>query len=62
MTERKAGMIANKIYKAVEAKQLSYREALTMLDKLSPFMSASQFCKHLDFTTMCRHNPWLLEE
>jgi hypothetical protein len=61
MTERKAGKLCNQIYALVNAKKLSYREADEMLDKLSPWMSGTQFAKYLDWTNMTRSNPWLFE-
>jgi hypothetical protein len=61
MTERKAGKLCNQIYALVEAKKLSYREADNMLDKLSPWMSYTQFCKHLDWTNMVSNNSYLFD-
>lgn len=61
-TERKAGQIADKIYRAVDAKQITRREALAMLEKISHCLSTTQFCKLMDLQTACRYNPWLLDE
>jgi hypothetical protein len=62
MNERSAGKMCNEIYALVEAKRLSYRDADNMLYKLSPWMSGTQFAKHLDWTNMLRYCPYLFEQ
>lgn len=57
MTERKAAMIANKVYAAANAKQISAKEAMKYLDKLEPYMSAAQLAKLSDFSYAVKHNP-----
>lgn len=57
MNERKAAMIANKIYAAANVKQISAKEAMNYLDKLMPYMSGSQLAKYNDFSYAVRHNP-----
>jgi hypothetical protein len=57
MNERKAAMIANKVYAAAYAKQISAKEALKYLDKLEAYMSAAQLGKFLDFSYAVQHNP-----
>jgi|TARA_R110000851_G_C12864356_1_gene544318 hypothetical protein len=61
MSERKAGKMCNQIYALVDAKKRSYRDAYNMLDKLSPWMSYTQFCKYVDWSNMVRNNPHLLD-
>ena len=62
MTEHQAGRYANKIYRAIEAKQITRRQALQMLEKISHCLSTTQFYKLTDLQTACRDNPWLLDE
>lgn len=61
MSERKAGMIANKIYAGVDSKQITPREALKMLDKIGHMFSTTQYYKHLDFIRYYDANPHLLD-
>jgi hypothetical protein len=51
MTERQAAIIANKVYKLINCYPMRVDPALASrtLDKLSPYMSEAQICKHLDF-------------
>jgi hypothetical protein len=62
MTEMQAGRYANQIYRAIEAKQITRRQALQDLEKISHCLSTTQFCKLMDLQTACRYNPWLLDE
>ena len=62
MTEMQAGRYANQIYRAIEAKQITRRQALQLLEKISHCLSTTQFCKLMDLQTACRYNPWLLDE
>jgi hypothetical protein len=62
MTEMQAGRYANRIYRAIEAKQITRRQALQLLEKISHCLSTTQFCKLMDLQTACRYNPWLLDE
>jgi hypothetical protein len=57
MNERKAAMIANKIYAAANAKQISAKDAMKYLDQIMPYMSSAQFAKYNDFSYAVRHNP-----
>lgn len=58
MTERKAAIIANKIYAAAYAKAISGAEASRALARLEPFMSEAQLCKLQDFLYDRQHNPF----
>lgn len=62
ITERKAGIAANKIHAARAARQITLREALNRLEKLSPYLSTSQFYKLMDLQTHAQYNPHLLDE
>lgn len=57
MTEHKAAQIANMVYKAAYAKQMTAKEANKILAKLEPYMSAAQLCKYNDFSYAVQHNP-----
>lgn len=57
MNERKAAMIANKVYAAAYAKQISAKEANKYLDQLMPYMSGAQLAKLNDFSYAVQHNP-----
>jgi hypothetical protein len=57
MTEHKAAQIANKIYAAARAKQITVKEAMVYLNKLESFMSGAQLAKLSDFSYAVRHNP-----
>lgn len=57
MTEHKAAQIANMVYKAAYAKQMTAKEAFKILDKLEPYMSGAQLIKYNDFSYAARHNP-----
>jgi hypothetical protein len=57
MTERKAAQIANQVYAAARAKQITANEAMEYLNQLEPFMSAAQLAKFSDFSYAVRHNP-----
>lgn len=57
MNERKAAMIANKVYSAAYTKQISVKEAMSYLDKLEPYMSGAAIAKFSDFIYNVRHNP-----
>jgi hypothetical protein len=62
MTERRAGQIANQIHAARTAKQITLRTALDHLDKLSPYLSTTQFTKLMDLQSHARYNPHLLDQ
>jgi hypothetical protein len=62
ITERKAGQIANRIHAARAAKQLTLREAIQHLDKLSPYLSTTQLYKFMDLQSHAQYNPHLLDE
>jgi len=62
ITERKAGQIANRIHAARAAKQITLREAVNQLDKLSPYLSTTQFYKLMDLQSHAQSNPHLLDE
>jgi len=57
MNERKAAMIANKVYAAAYAKQITVNEAMNYLDKLEAYMSGAQLAKFNDFSYAVKHNP-----
>ena len=57
MTERKAAQIANQVYAAAHAKQITAKDALAYLAKLEPYMSGAQLVKSSDFAYAVRHNP-----
>lgn len=57
MTERKAAQIANQVYAAARAKQITAKEAMKYLNQIEPFMSAAQLAKLSDFSYAVRHNP-----
>lgn len=61
-SERQVGVFASKVYRAIEAKQITRREALNMLEKVASYMSTSQYYKLMDLQDVCRHNPWMLDE
>ena len=62
ISERKAGQIANRIHAARAAGQITLREALGHLEKLSPYLSTSQFYKLMDLQNHAQYNPHLLDE
>jgi hypothetical protein len=62
ITERKAGIAANKIHAARAAGHITLRQALTHLERLSPYLSTTQFCKLMDLQTHARYNPHLLDQ
>jgi hypothetical protein len=62
ISERKAGQIANSVYAAVAAKQITRRQALNLLERISHCLSTSQFTKLMDLQDAVRYNPHLLDE
>ena len=56
MTERKAAMIANKVYAAFFAKQITKIEALRYLDQIEHYLSETAFNKCKDFYYELSHN------
>jgi hypothetical protein len=62
ITERKAGQIANQIHAARAAKQINLRTALDLLERISPYLSTTQFTKLMDLQDHARYNPHLLDE
>lgn len=62
MTERKAGMIANRIYAQRQAGMITLRQALDRLDRISAYFSTSQYYKHIDLIDFARANPELLDQ
>jgi len=56
MTEHKAAQIANQVYAAARAKQITTNDALKYLDQLEPYMSGAQLAKLSDFSYAVRHN------
>lgn len=57
MTEHKAARIANQVYAAAYAKQITAKDALAYLAKLEPYMSGTQLAKSSDFSYAVQHNP-----
>jgi len=62
ISERKAGQIANSVHAAVAAKQITRRQALNLLERISHCLSTSQFTKLMDLQDAVRYNPHLLDE
>lgn len=62
LTQRRAGIAANKIHRAREEGSITLRQALNHLEKLSPYLSTSQFHKLLDLQNHAQYNPHLLDE
>ena len=62
ISERKAGQIANRIHAARAAGQITLREAVNQLDRLSPYLSTTQFHKLLDLQNHAQYNPHLLDK
>lgn len=62
ISERRAGLAANRIHAARAAKQITLRQALELLDRLSPCLSTSQFHKLMDLQNHAQYNPHLLDE
>jgi hypothetical protein len=62
ITERKAGQIANQIHAARAAKQITLRDAINLLEKISPYLSTAQFYKLMDLQSHAQYNPHLLDE
>jgi hypothetical protein len=62
ISEAKAGRIANQYYAAINTKQITRRAALVELEKLSPWLSTTQFCKLMDLQDACRYNPHILDD
>ena len=62
ISERKAGQMANRIHAARAAGQITLRTALDLLEKLSPYLSTTQFHKLLDLQNHAQYNPHLLDE
>lgn len=62
LTERKAGQIANRIHAALAAKQITLRQAIDLLEKISHCLSHTQFCKLLDLQSHAQYNSHLLDE
>lgn len=62
LTQRQAGIAANKIYRARKEGHITLRQALSYLEKLAPYLSVSQFYKLQDLQYSAQHNPYLLDE
>jgi hypothetical protein len=62
MTEHQAGRLCNNIYAAYKSKAITRKQAQELLDKLSPYMSTTQYHKYTDFTYYSRHNAHMFEE
>lgn len=62
ITERRAAIAANKIHAARAAGHITLRQALGYLEKLSPYLSTTQFHKLLDLQNHAQYNPHLLDE
>jgi hypothetical protein len=62
ITERRAGQIANQIHAARAAKQITLREAINLLERISPYLSTTQFYKLMDLQSHARYNPHLLDQ
>jgi hypothetical protein len=62
ITQRRAGQIANRVHAARAAKQITLRQALNQLEKLSPYLSTTQFYKLMDLQDHARYNPHLLDQ
>jgi hypothetical protein len=62
MNTRKAGGLANKVYAALEAKQITPRQALKLLDPLVDYFSETQWHKYHDHVRFYRDNPWFLDK
>ena len=56
MTERKAAMIANKVYAAFFAKQINKKEALNYLNQIDLYLSETALRKCADFRYELSHN------
>lgn len=56
ISEQKAGRACNRIYASHKMGQLSTKEALDGLEFYSPYMSATQYCKFLDFLDIAHAN------
>jgi len=60
MTSRKAATYANKVYAAMAAKQITPKEGLRLIERVSPhFDSQAQMHKELDLAQFVRCNPEL---
>lgn len=57
MTERKAAILAAKIYAQHKAGELTDSKATQLLDILVPYFSQTKFCYHLDWLNGIRDNP-----
>lgn len=62
ITERQAGKIANQVHAAIAAKQITRREGLVILERISHALSTTQFYKLMDLQDAVRYNPHLLDE
>ena len=62
MSERAAGKTANRVWAALAARQITRRQALNILEKISHCLSTTQFYKLMDLQDACRYNPHLLDE
>ena len=62
ISERKAGQMANRIHAARAAGQITLRTTLDLLEKLSPYLSTTQFVKFMDLQSHAQYNPHLLDE
>jgi hypothetical protein len=62
ISERRAGQIANRIHAARAAKQLTLRQALDQLERISHSLSTTQFIKLMDLQSHARNNPHLIDE
>jgi hypothetical protein len=62
VSERAAGKTANRVWAALAAKQITRRQALNLLERISHCLSTSQFTKLMDLQDAVRYNPHLLDE
>ncbi len=62
MSERAAGRTANIVWRALEQKQITRRQALQLLERIQHCLSTTQFYKLMDLQDACRYNPHLLDE
>ena len=62
MSERAAGRTANIVWRALEQKQITRRQALQLLERIQHCLSTTQFYRLMDLQDACRYNPHLLDE